>query len=82
MTANREGIFSLVGYFAMQILGIGLGRQLYEEMLDENHLKTLKAKKIIDLKDKQHKQEEITARERKLIIKVFVCEILLILAYF
>ena len=51
-------------------------------MLDEDHLKTLKAKKIIDIKDKKHKQEDITARERKLVGKVFACEIILILAYF
>ena len=32
----------------MQLIGIGLGRLLYEEMLDPDHFKTLKAKKTIE----------------------------------
>ena len=40
-SANREGIFSVVGYFSMQIIGVGLGRFLYTEMLDPAHLKYL-----------------------------------------
>ena len=53
VSANREGLFSLIGYFSMQIIGIGLGRLLYEEMLDPPHLKTLKAgnKDILPLFD-------------------------------
>ena len=39
----------------MQIIGIGIGRLLYEEMLDPGHLKTLKANKIIDKEDKKEK---------------------------
>ena len=33
ISANREGIFSVVGYFALQIIGIGMGRLLYTEMI-------------------------------------------------
>ena len=55
VTANREGIFSLIGYFSMQMIGIGLGRLLYVEMLDPDHLKTLKARKTIDTAEKKEK---------------------------
>ena len=41
ISANREGIFSIVGYFSLQIIGIGLGRFLFCEMLSEQHLKHL-----------------------------------------
>ena len=81
VSANREGLFSLIGYFSMQIVGIGLGRLLYEEMLDTSHLKQLKSGKTIDLKDKWEKQEDITRQERLLVARMIACEILLILAY-
>jgi len=29
-SANREGIFSLVGYFSLQLIGIGLGDFMYK----------------------------------------------------
>ena len=82
ISANREGLFSLVGYFSMQIVGIGLGRLLYEEMLDPSHLKALKSGKTIDLKDKNEKQVDITRRERMLVARMLACEMLLILAYY
>ena len=82
ISANREGLFSLVGYFSMQIIGIGLGRLLYEEMLDPSHLKALKAGKTIDLKEKKEKQVDITRRERMLFGRMLACEVLLILAYY
>jgi len=29
VSANREGILSLIGYFSLQLFGIGIGRLLY-----------------------------------------------------
>ena len=42
ISANREGIFSVVGYFSLQIIGVGMGRLIYEEMIDPTHMKMLK----------------------------------------
>ena len=42
ISANREGILSVLGYFSLQIIGIGIGRLLYSEMLDPQHFKHLK----------------------------------------
>ena len=51
ISANREGIFSIFGYFSLQIIGIGLGRLLFTEMLAPEHLKHLEAgKPLKDLK--------------------------------
>lgn len=42
VSANREGIISVIGYFSLQLVGVGLGRFLYYEMLDPVHLDMLK----------------------------------------
>jgi phosphatidylinositol glycan class W len=34
LSANREGLLSLIGYFSLQLLGIGIGRFIYSEMLE------------------------------------------------
>ena len=71
---------SLIGYFSMQLIGVGMGRLLYVEMLDPNHYKTLKDQKIILLKNEKRKEDK-TSKERKLVLKVVGCEILIYLAY-
>ena len=80
-SANREGLLSIVGYFSMQLIGIGLGRLLYYEMLDPVHFKILKAGKLIEDKDSKPKQKDVTKRERSLIFKLIACEVLLCIAY-
>ena len=42
------------------MIGTGMGRLLYEEMLDPAHFKTLKARKFINEKDKGLNQKETT----------------------
>jgi len=41
VSANREGILSCFGYFSLQLIGIGLGRFLYFEMVQPEQLKML-----------------------------------------
>ena len=60
----------------MQLIGVGMGRLLYMEMLDPNHYKTLKDQKIILLKNEKRKEDK-TSKERKLVLKVVGCEILI-----
>ena len=80
-SANREGILSLIGHFSMQLIGVGMGRLLYMEMLDPRHFKALKANKTIRAKDAMSRKEGNAGKERKLILKVVACEILICLAY-
>ena len=42
VSANREGLVSVIGYFSLQLIGIGMGRFLYSQMLDPEVLKMLK----------------------------------------
>ena len=66
----------------MQLIGVGMGRLLYMEMLDSRHFKTLVAKKLIPDEDSKHIQQDQTSSERRLILKVIGCEILICLSYF
>ena len=80
ISANREGIFSVIGYFSLQIIGIGLGRLLYSDMLDPNHLAHLEAGK--SLKDLSlTSKEQMTKREKHLVARTLVLQLLLCLAY-
>ena len=33
ISANREGIASLIGYFSLQLIGIGLGNFMYRQLM-------------------------------------------------
>jgi len=48
VSANREGIFSLVGYVSLQMIGIGIGNILYKSTLSGEEIKLLKAGKPIE----------------------------------
>lgn len=39
VSANREGIASLVGYLSLQMIGIGIGNFMYKQLLSEAELK-------------------------------------------
>ena len=65
----------------MQLIGIGMGRLLLEEMLDPAHFKILKSHKLIDEEDSKPNQKDVTKREWILIGKLIACEVLLCLAY-
>jgi phosphatidylinositol glycan class W len=41
ISGNREGICSIVGYFSMQLIGIGCGNFIYKDMLTEAELKEM-----------------------------------------
>lgn len=41
ISGNREGICSLVGYFCLQLIGIGCGNFIYKDMLSEAELKEM-----------------------------------------
>ena len=41
ISANREGLFSLIGYVSLQFIGIGLGRFVYTIMVDQAQVKSL-----------------------------------------
>ena len=43
ISANREGIASVVGYLSLQIIGIGLGNFMYKELLTAKEIKILKS---------------------------------------
>lgn len=36
ISANREGIVSLSGYFAFQLIGMGIGRTIYNTLMIEH----------------------------------------------
>lgn len=40
ISANREGISSLVGYISLQMIGIGLGNLLYKDIMTTEEIKT------------------------------------------
>lgn len=42
ISGNREGIFSCFSYLAIQLIGVGIGRLMYEDVIDPKHLKMLK----------------------------------------
>ena len=72
ISANREGIFSVVGYFALQIIGIGMGRLLYKQMLAPEHLDMLRKGKSLKELRKLPKEDikKRTKREKMLVLKV------------
>jgi len=39
VSANREGLFSLVGYLSLQMIGIGIGNFMYKQLLTEEEIK-------------------------------------------
>ena len=45
ISGNREGVFSCFSYLAIQLIGIGIGRLLYEDVIDPKHLKLLEGGK-------------------------------------
>ena len=66
----------------MQLIGVGMGRLLYMEMLDSSHFKTLVARRLISDQDSKKTLQDPTSSERRLILKVIGCEVLICLAYF
>jgi GWT1 len=44
ISANREGLLSLIGYFSLLLFGIAIGRFLFFEMLDPELLNELTGK--------------------------------------
>lgn len=41
VSANREGLASLVGYLSLQLMGIGIGNFMYKQLLSKAELKAL-----------------------------------------
>ena len=54
ISANREGLFSLVGYISMQMIGIGIGNIFYKSVMTQDEIKLLKAGKPIEKTSKVH----------------------------
>ena len=48
VSANREGLFSLVGYISLQMIGIGIGNIFYKNLMTPEAIKLLKAGKSIE----------------------------------
>ena len=38
VSANREGLLSLIGYVSLQFIGVGLGRFVYSQMMEEGEI--------------------------------------------
>lgn len=97
-SGNREGILSLIGYFSIQLMGIGIGRFLYCQMLEPDMLTNLKIREAFQqtkakepqgvqgspgyIKAKALTQAETTAQERSLLLNAFLFEGLLIASYY
>lgn len=50
ISANKEGVLSVTGYFAMQIIGMGIGRDVNQSLLymkPEKLVKYMKTKEGI-----------------------------------
>jgi hypothetical protein len=41
ISANREGLYSLVGYISLQFMGYGIGRFMLSNIITPFHLKSL-----------------------------------------
>ena len=52
ISANREGLASLVGYFSLELIGIGIGNFIYRQLLSEDQIECLKQNKPIPDKPK------------------------------
>lgn len=82
ISANREGIFSVVGYFSLQIIGVGMGRLIYEEMIDPTHMKMLKeGKPLSEIETVKIDPQKRTKQEKRFWYKMILLEIILCLAY-
>jgi len=85
LSANREGLLSLIGYFSLQLLGIGIGRYLYSEMLDPDLLDVLNdVKKPLPAQKPDTDlayRRDVTKRERRLLFRMCIVEALLIAGY-
>lgn len=42
ISANKEGVLSLPGYFAIQLIGIGIGGDIYRTLVFEEPTKLVK----------------------------------------
>jgi hypothetical protein len=42
ISANREGLISLAGYFSLQLIGMGIGRDFYQTLVYDEPKELLK----------------------------------------
>jgi len=79
ISANREGIVSLLGYFSLQMIGVGLGRMLLSDMMSPEELEALKSGKPVPKQQKS--TESLIAFDKLLLLKVLLLECLLLFTY-
>lgn len=49
ISANREGITTLIGYLSLQMIGVGLGNFMFKQILTSEQLKLLRQRKEIQV---------------------------------
>lgn len=57
ISANKEGIISLPGYIAIQLIGIGIGRDMYQTLVYEEPSKLQKSMKTKEGLEKRRKAD-------------------------
>jgi len=87
VSANREGLLSLIGYFSLLLFGIGIGRFIFFQMVEPELLDELmgnakgKQSGPGEKKSESVKQAEKKQREVRFIVNMLILETLLITAY-
>ena len=74
ISANREGLISILGYFALQLVGIFIGREVYQTLLFE------KPSKLRETLKTKHGQQLKGKSERKLMFKLLAYILLFFIA--
>jgi len=74
ISANKEGLISLSGYFALQLIAMGIGRDYYMTLVYDEPYKLIQS-----WKTKQGLEEKAKS-ERKLFYKLVTYTILFFLA--
>ena len=78
ISGNREGIYSLIGYISLQLMGYGIGRFLLSRMVHPDHFDYLKANKKIPESIHKIDVKKRYEREKDLFFQLLLLEALLI----